>query len=121
MHLVEAAFLPQPRKSDDTVESFEHYLGRKVTALAAVLGWVVIECHGKPTREATVRGAELLAELVTLAIDEPRFHAVARIEGKAELHRQCRMNMVDLDEDWLDELVDEVLAMVTAVAKKVTN
>jgi hypothetical protein len=119
MHL-EPAFLPQPQNREKT-PTVETHIGSVTAHLAAVLGWTVIQLKGKPTREATVRGAQLLAELVELAMFWPSFHAMAREQGKLELRRQCQMNLVSLDGDWLDRLVEEALAMVSAVAKKVTN
>jgi hypothetical protein len=102
----------------------EIWIGERVAALAAVLGLAVLEYQedAKPTRrEIKARGAELLAEVVRLALYWRDFHAVARREGKAALRRAYETALLTIDDAWLDQLVEEALKMASAVVRKVTN
>jgi hypothetical protein len=122
MHLVEPAFLPQPQgSSDDMTESAEQHIGMRVASLAALFGAVVLLQNGNPTPEAKRRGAELLSELVKLALTWPQFHQIARAEGRAALHKYCATNLAELDEAWLDQLIEEALTAISTVARKVSN
>jgi hypothetical protein len=126
MHL-EPAFLPAQRHEARKPEpSAEAQLGELVMNLAAVIGLAVsfkeVHWEGKPSdREIKAHGVELLVAIVPLAKHRPDFLSVARREAKLELRRQRALNLIALNDDWLDELVDKALEMISATARKTGN
>jgi hypothetical protein len=99
----------------------EKWIGDKVARLAATLAYGAIWQDGKPTREVTRRGIEQIAEIVPFMLCFPDFHAVARREGKAELRRHCENNLIELEETWIDQLIEATLGVVSKIVKKTSN
>jgi hypothetical protein len=125
MHSVEPAFLPSSdHRRREPELSFDKWIGEKVADLAALLGLAVLEHQENgepPRREVKARGAELLSKVVKLALYDKGFHEAAAREGKGELRRRAATSLIEIDDAWLDYLVDEALKMVSGVVRKVTN
>jgi hypothetical protein len=75
---------------------------------------------GKPTRETLIRGSELMAELVPYKMTMANFDTIARREGRAELRRQFAVNLIEYD-DFLDQMVEEALKVMSSLLKAKTN
>jgi hypothetical protein len=115
------AFLPSPdQRRREPEPSSGKWIGEKVADLAALLGLAVLE-GGQPRGELKAKGTELLAEVVRLALYWRGFHEAAEREGKAELRRRAATSLIEIDESWLDLMVEEALEMAGAVARKVGN
>jgi hypothetical protein len=117
----EAAHLPSPQNARKIAPPPEKWIGDKVARLAATLAYGAIWQDGKPTREVTRRGIEQIAEIVPFMLCFPDFHAVARREGSAELRRHCESNLIELDEAWIDQLIEATLGIVSKIVKKTSN
>jgi hypothetical protein len=119
---LETAPLPPASTAKDSYEGYERHIGATIAALAAALALAVWQYQdGKPTRATTRRGGELMAELVQFKMALPEFDAIARREGKAEFRKHCESNLMELDGGWLDQLVEETLALLSNFLKAKTN
>jgi hypothetical protein len=107
---LETGPLPSPQDDRELPPTVEMRIGLTTAMLAATLAGALWEHQekGKPTRETTRRGGELLGELVRDKLRLADFDAIARAHGRAELYNYRDANMIPLDDDWLDMLLEAV-------------
>jgi hypothetical protein len=122
MH-VEPAFLPSPDQRRREPElTVEQGIGSLIATLVGVLERGMRECQNGGLTSATKhRAADLITLLVPLRRHWDDFDQLARKHGLAVLREHCKVNLLDLDDDYLAKWIDVALEVMTVTSKRAAN
>jgi hypothetical protein len=122
--MLETALLPSPQDRDheELPPTVEERIGSTMAALASCLAVAMAEYQAKESPRLTCRhGGELIGELIPYKMTMPGFDAIAREHGRKVLYAYRDVNVIPLDNDWLDQLIERSLEMLSNLLKRKAN
>jgi hypothetical protein len=100
----------------------QQWIGARMATLVGVLGVGTMEYQNGGLTPATKdRAATLLTELIPIRLCWTDFDQIARKHGLAVMREHCAVNLLELDDAYLNKWIDVALGLMTAIAKKALN
>jgi hypothetical protein len=122
MQPFETALLPSIQDVREELPTVEQGIGSLIATLVGVLERGMRECqNGGLTPATRDRASGLIADLVPLRRHWGDFDQLARKYGLAVLRKHCALNLLALDDDYLAELIDVTLEVMTVIIRRASN